>query len=153
MRVKRGSVRRQRHKKIKKLAKGYRGMRHSTFRKANEAVMKAGQHAYRDRRLKKRVFRALWITRLNAAVREKGVPYSHFIKALKDKKVELDRQTLSELAINEPQVFEKILKEMGIEVRDEQPAKEDPKSVSEVSSLHPKNPVPAKKKTTSTLQA
>ncbi|MDP7247523.1 MAG: 50S ribosomal protein L20 [Candidatus Peribacteraceae bacterium] len=109
MRVTRGSVRHNRHKKIRKLAKGYRGMRRTTFKKANEAVMKAGEHAYIDRKKKKRVFRRLWIARLNAAVREQGVPYSRFIKALKDKKIELNRKTLSELAINEPKVFEKVV--------------------------------------------
>ena len=86
-------------------------MRHSTFKKANEAVLKAGQHAYVDRRKKKRVFRALWIIRLNAAVRERGVNYSRFIKGLKDKKIELNRKALSELAIHEPKVFEKIVKD------------------------------------------
>ncbi|HCI03297.1 MAG: 50S ribosomal protein L20 [Euryarchaeota archaeon] len=109
MRVTRGSVRHNRHKKIRKLAKGYRGMRRTTFKKANEAVMKAGEHAYIDRKKKKRVFRQLWIARLNAAVREQGVSYSRFIKALKDKKIELNRKTLSELAINEPKVFEKVV--------------------------------------------
>ena len=109
MRVTRGSVRHNRHKKIRKLAKGYRGMRRTSFRKANEAVMKAGEHAYIDRKKKKRVFRQLWIARLNAAVREQGVPYSRFIKSLKDKKIELNRKTLSELAINEPKVFEKVV--------------------------------------------
>ena len=109
MRVKRGSVRHRRHKKILKLAKGYRGMRRTSFRKANEAVMKAGQHAYRDRRLKKRTFRSLWIVRLNAAVRALGVPYSRFMKALKDKNVELNRKSLSELAIHEPDVFAKLV--------------------------------------------
>jgi|TARA_B100001964_G_C13894253_1_gene448676 large subunit ribosomal protein L20 len=84
-------------------------MRRTTFKKANEAVMKAGEHAYIDRKKKKRVFRRLWIARLNAAVREQGVPYSRFIKALKDKKIELNRKTLSELAINEPKVFEKVV--------------------------------------------
>ena len=113
MRVKRGTVRHRRHKKIRALAKGYRGMRHSTFRKANEAVMKAGEHAYRDRKKKKRVFRALWIVRLNAALREQGVSYSRFIKAMKDKKVELDRKALSELAIHEPKVFEAVVKEVA----------------------------------------
>ncbi len=73
--------------------------------------MKAGQHAYKDRRIKKRTFRALWITRLNAAVRAQGVAYSRFIKALKDKNIGLDRKSLSELAIHDPQVFEKIVKE------------------------------------------
>ena len=109
MRVTRGSVRHNRHKKIRKLAKGYRGMRRTSFRKANEAVMKAGEHAYIDRKKKKRVFRQLWIARLNAAVREQGVPYSRVIKSLKDKKIELNRKTLSELAINEPKVFEKVV--------------------------------------------
>jgi large subunit ribosomal protein L20 len=112
MRVKRGIVRHRRHKKIRDLAKGYRGMRHSTFRKANEAVMKAGQHAYRDRRRKKRDFRALWIVRLNAACRQNGINYSRFIKALKGKKIDLDRKVLSELAIHEPEAFEKLVKEV-----------------------------------------
>jgi len=84
-------------------------MRRTSFKKANEAVMKAGEHAYIDRKKKKRVFRALWIARLNAAVREQGVPYSRFIKGLKDKKIELNRKTLSELAVNEPDVFESIV--------------------------------------------
>ncbi len=112
MRVKRGTTRHKRHKKIRKLAKGYRGMRRTSFRKANEAVMKAGQHAYVDRRKKKRTFRTLWIARLNAAVRDLGISYSRFIKALKDKNVELDRKALSELAIHEPKIFEKIVKEV-----------------------------------------
>ena len=111
MRVTTGTVRHKRHKKIRKLAKGYRGMRSSTFKMANQAVMKAGQHAYVDRKKKKRVFRALWIARLNAAVREHGVSYSRFIKGLKDKKIELNRKTLSELAIHEPKVFEKVVKQ------------------------------------------
>ena len=109
MRVKRGTVRHRRHKKIRKLAKGYRGMRSSSFRKANEAVMKAGQHAYIDRRKKKRDFRSLWIVRVNAAVSAMGISYSRFIKALKDKNIELNRKTLSELAIHEPKVFEQVV--------------------------------------------
>lgn len=92
------------------MAKGYRGMRQGSFRKANEAVMKAGQHAYIDRKKKKRTFRALWITRLSAAVKEHGMNYSLFVKGLKDKKIELNRKALSELAIHEPKVFEKIVK-------------------------------------------
>lgn len=87
-------------------------MRRTSFRKANEAVMKAGQHAYVDRRKKKRTFRSLWIVRLNAAVREHGVSYSRFIKALKDKNVDLDRKALSEMAIHEPKVFEALVKEV-----------------------------------------
>ena len=72
--------------------------------------MKAGQHAYIDRKKKKRTFRALWITRLNAAVREHGVNYSRFMKSLKDKNIELDRKALSELAVNDPKVFEQVVK-------------------------------------------
>src|SRR3989344_6708296 len=102
MRVKRGIARHRRHKKIRALAKGYRGMRKSTFVKANEAVIKAGQNAYVDRRKKKRDFRALWIIRLNAALRVQGTTYGRFMDALKKKKIELNRKTLSELAISEP---------------------------------------------------
>lgn len=113
MRVKTGIVRHRRHKKIRKLAKGYRGMRNSTFKMANQAVMKAGQHAYRDRRKKKRVFRALWIARLNAAVRAHGMSYSRLIAGLTKKNIELNRKTLSELAIHEPKVFEKVVKSVA----------------------------------------
>lgn len=113
MRVKRGVVRHRRHKKIRNLAKGYRGMRKSSFRKANEAVMKAGQHAYIDRKKKKRTFRSLWIVRLNAALRERGLNYSRFIKGLNDKKIELNRKTLSELAIHEPNAFEAVVKSVA----------------------------------------
>ncbi len=109
MRVKRGIHRHRRHQKMRKLTKGFRGMRHSTFKKGNEAMMKAGRNSYRDRRLKKRTFRALWIIRLNAAVRAGGTSYSQFIKALKTKKVDLNRKTLSEIAIHEPAVFAKIV--------------------------------------------
>ena len=112
MRVKRGTVRHKRHKKIRDLAKGYRGMRSSTFKMANQAVWKAGQHAYRDRRNKKRVFRALWITRLNAALRAHGVNYSSFIKKLNDKNIGLNRKVLSELAIHHHESFEKVMKEV-----------------------------------------
>lgn len=111
MRVKRGVVRHRRHAKIRKLAKGYRGMNRTAFAQANQAVMKAGQHAFRDRRRKKRVFRSLWIVRLNAALTERGVKYSRFIAALKKQKIELDRKVLSELAIHHPEVFDAIVKE------------------------------------------
>ena len=109
MRVKRGVVRHRRHKKIRKLAKGYQAGRHATFVKAKEAVIKAGQHAYMDRKKKKRNFRSLWIVRLNAAVRDAGGKYSVFIDQLKKHNVQLDRKVLSELAIREPEVFKKIL--------------------------------------------
>ena len=109
MRVKRGIVRHRRHKKIRKLAKGYRGMRSTTFVKAKERLIKAGQHAYRDRKKKKRTFRALWIIRLNAAVRQVGGKYSVFIDGLKKKNIQIDRKVLSELAIHEPEIFQKIV--------------------------------------------
>lgn len=109
MRVKRGIVRHRRHKKIRKLAKGYEAGRSHTFVKAKEAVIKAGQHAYMDRRKKKRTFRALWIVRLNAAIRGTGSKYSVFIDQLKKQNIQLDRKVLSELAIREPEVFEKIV--------------------------------------------
>ncbi len=109
MRVKRGIVRHRRHKKIRTLAKGYRGMRSATFVKANEAVIKAGQNSYRDRRLKKRDFRALWIVRLSAALRADGTTYAKFAGALKKQKIGLNRKVLSELAIHEPAAFAAIL--------------------------------------------
>lgn len=84
--------------------------------------MKAGQHSYRDRRLKKRTFRSLWIVRLSAAVREQGVSYSQFIKVMKDKKIELDRKVLSEIAIQEPKVFFAILKVMDLPKKKEKKA-------------------------------
>ncbi|TSC80370.1 MAG: 50S ribosomal subunit protein L20 [Candidatus Peregrinibacteria bacterium Gr01-1014_25] len=110
MRVKRGIVRHRRHKKIRTLAKGYMGQAGTTYVKAKEAVMKAGQHAFRDRRRKKRDFRSLWIIRLNAAVRSEGMTYAGFMQALKKKKVGLNRKSLSELAVREPAAFAAILK-------------------------------------------
>jgi len=109
MRVTTGIVRHRRHKKIRALAKGYRGMRRTTFAKAKEAVIRAGVNAYRDRRLKKRDFRSLWTVRLNATLRAKGIRYSQFIHALKGKNIQLNRKVLSELAIHEPAVFEKVM--------------------------------------------
>ncbi|MBI2636168.1 50S ribosomal protein L20 [Candidatus Peregrinibacteria bacterium] len=109
MRVKRGVVRHRRHKKIRALAKGYRGMRRSTFVKANEAVIRAGVNAYVSRKLKKRDFRALWITRLSAALKTKGIRYSAFIDQMAKKKIVLNRKALSELAIHHPGVFEKVV--------------------------------------------
>jgi large subunit ribosomal protein L20 len=113
MRVKRGNVRRLKHKKVKKMTKGYQGVRRTTYRKAKEATIKAGQHAFMDRRKKKRVFRSLWIVRLNASIRAAGGKYSTFIKDLKDHKIMLDRKTLSELAIHEPAAFEALVKKVS----------------------------------------
>lgn len=108
-RVKRGVIASKRRKKVIKAAKGYKWRRKSNFRAAKEAVIKAGKYAYRDRKARKRDFRKLWITRLNIALREHGLKYSAFIKSLKDKKIELDRKILSQLAVEEPKVFAKFI--------------------------------------------
>jgi large subunit ribosomal protein L20 len=99
---------RARHKKVLDLAKGYRGRRGNVYRVAKEAVMKAGQYAYRDRRNKKRDFRALWIVRINAAVRELGMSYSTFINALKKAEIDIDRKVLADLAVHDRPAFNKI---------------------------------------------
>lgn len=104
-RVKRGITARRRHKKIIKLAKGYRGSQNRRFRSAMEAVLKAGRHAYNDRRRKKRDFRSLWIQRINAASRLNGMPYNRLIHGLKEAGVELDRKILADLAMHEPETF------------------------------------------------
>lgn len=114
MRVKRGIVRHRRHAKIRKLAKGYRGMRSKTFVHANMAVIKAGQNSYIDRRRKKREFRSLWIIRMNAALRAEGLSYARFIDALNKKKIGLNRKVLSELAVHEPKVFAELVKTVGV---------------------------------------
>ena len=106
-RVKRGVEARARHKKVLDLAKGYRGRRGSVFRIAKEAVMKAGQYAYRDRRTKKRVFRALWIARINAAARACGLTYSVFMNGLKRAAIEVDRKVLADLAVTDMAAFAK----------------------------------------------
>ena len=107
-RVKRGVTARARHQKVLDQAKGFRGRRKNVFRVANEAVMKAGQYAYRDRRNRKRDFRALWIQRINAAARECGLSYSAFMNGLKKASVELDRKVLADLAVFDKAAFEKI---------------------------------------------
>jgi len=100
---------RNRHKKIRALAKGYRGKRHSTFRLANQAVMKAGLNSYIGRKLKKRDFRRLWITRISTALRTLGFKYSEIKNRWLHAKVEIDRKNLSELAVNYPEVFKKVV--------------------------------------------
>jgi large subunit ribosomal protein L20 len=104
-RVKRGVTKHARHKKIIDAAKGFRGRRKNTFRIANQAVEKAGQYAYIGRKLKKRQFRALWIQRINAAVREHGMTYGRFIDGLNKAGIELDRKVLADMAGNEPDAF------------------------------------------------
>ena len=100
--------RHRRHRKIVKQAKGYYGARSRTFKSAKDAVVKAGLYAYRDRRQRKRQFRRLWITRINAACRLNGTTYSAFINGLKLKGVELDRKILADMAVNDPQSFAKL---------------------------------------------
>ena len=108
-RVKRGVTAKARHKKIIKLAKGYRGRAKNCFRTAIQRVEKGLQYAYRDRKIRKRDFRSLWIQRINAAVREQGLVYSQFIKGVKLIGIELNRKMLSELAIHNPDAFTEIL--------------------------------------------
>lgn len=108
-RVKRGVVARRRHKKILKEAKGYYGARSRVFRVAKQAVTKAAQYAYRDRRQRKRQFRTLWIARINAAVRSQGMNYSRFINGLKKAGITLDRRVLSDIAIHDKPAFSKIV--------------------------------------------
>ncbi len=103
--VKRGVTARARHKKIITLAKGYRGRRKSVYRIAKQAVMKAGQYAYRDRRQRKRQFRTLWIARINAAAREAGMKYSTFMNGLKKAQIEVDRKVLADLAVFDKPAF------------------------------------------------
>lgn len=104
-RVKRGVTAKARHKKVLDQAKGYRGRRKSVYRIAKQAVMKAGQYAYRDRRAKKREFRALWIVRINAAAREFGMTYSTLINGLKKTEIEVDRKVLADLAVYDIAAF------------------------------------------------
>ena len=107
-RVKRGGMARARHKKVFKQSKGFRGRRNNVYRVAKQAVMKAGQYAYRDRRQKKRQFRALWIARINAAVRELGMSYSTFMAGLKRANIDIDRKVLADLAVTDKAAFDKI---------------------------------------------
>ncbi len=107
-RVKRGTVSRQRHKKILKLAKGFRGSRSKLFKVANQAVMKAGQYAYRDRRNKRRDLRRLWITRINAASRLNGLSYSRLISGLQKANILINRKFLAQLAVSNAEAFTQI---------------------------------------------
>lgn len=109
MRVKGGGTRRRRHKKILRETKGYWGTRRKLFRRANEAWMKSQWYAYRDRRQRRRDLRRLWITRINAAARQNGLPYSRFIHGLKQANVELDRKILADLAVRDPETFAEVV--------------------------------------------
>ncbi|MEP0521948.1 MAG: 50S ribosomal protein L20 [Hyphomicrobiales bacterium] len=108
-RVKRGVTTHARHKKVIKAAKGYYGRRKNTIRVAKQAVEKAGQYAYRDRKTRKRNFRSLWIQRINAAVREHGMTYGRFIDGLNKAEIAVDRKVLSDIAIHEPAAFKALV--------------------------------------------
>lgn len=112
VRVKGGITTRRKHKKVLELAKGYRMTRRKQIKKAKEAVLHAGEYAFHGRKLKKRDFRSLWIVRLNAALDSFDIKYSLFIKYLKDKKVGLDRKILSQIAVEYPKTFEKIVEKV-----------------------------------------
>jgi len=111
-RVKRGVTARARHKKVLAKAKGFTQRRKNVFRVAKQAVMKAEQYAYRDRRARKRVFRALWIARINAAVRELGMTYSAFMSGLKKAEIEIDRKVLADLAVQDKPAFAAVVEKV-----------------------------------------
>lgn len=110
-RVKRGVTAHARHKRVLEAAKGFYGRRKNTIRIARQAVEKAGQYAYRDRKVRKRNFRALWIQRINAGVREMGLTYSRFMAGCKAAGIELDRKILADLAMNEPEAFARVVEQ------------------------------------------
>ena len=116
-RVKRGVTGHARHRKVIKQAKGYYGRRKNTIRVARQAVEKAGQYAYRDRKVRKRTFRALWIQRINAAARENGLTYGRLIDGLKKAGIELDRKVLADIAVHEPQTFKGLVEAASAAVR------------------------------------
>ncbi|MDX1626353.1 MAG: 50S ribosomal protein L20 [Wenzhouxiangellaceae bacterium] len=115
-RVKRGVIARRRHRKVLSRAKGYYGARRKVFRVAKQAVIKAGQYAYRDRRQRKRDFRSLWIQRINAAAREHGLSYSRFINGLKKAEIGIDRKMLAELAVNDKVAFKALAEKARAEL-------------------------------------
>jgi len=116
-RIKRGVTSHARHRKVIKQAKGYYGRRKNTIRVARQAVEKAGQYAYRDRKVRKRTFRALWIQRINAAARENGLTYGRLIDGLKKAGIELDRKVLADIAVHEPQTFKGLVEAASAAVR------------------------------------
>ncbi len=120
-RVKRGVVARARHKKVIKEAKGYRGRGKNVFRVAVERVEKALQYAYRDRRVRKRNFRSLWIQRINAGAREHGLTYSQFMCGMKRAGIELDRKVLSDLAVREPAAFKSLVEQAQVALGESRP--------------------------------
>tara|TARA_Y100000590_G_scaffold314723_1_gene355868 strand:+ start:1009 stop:1365 length:357 start_codon:yes stop_codon:yes gene_type:complete len=116
-RTKRGVTSRARHKKVFKAVKGQWGRRKNTIRIARQAMEKAMQYAYRDRRAKKREFRSLWIQRINAGVRAEGLTYSRFINGLNKSKIKLDRKVLADLAYNNPEAFKSLVKKVQLSIK------------------------------------
>jgi len=116
-RVKRGTTTRAKHTRLLDQAKGYYGRRKNTIRVARQAVEKAGQYAYRDRKVRKRTFRALWIQRINAAARENGLTYGRLIDGLKKAGIEVDRKVLADIAVHEPQTFKGLVEAASAAVR------------------------------------
>ena len=116
-RVKRGVTSKAKHKKVLKAVKGQWGRRKNTIRVAKQAMEKAMQYAYRDRRAKKREFRSLWIQRINAGVREEGMTYSKFINGLNKSKIKLDRKVLADLAYNNPEAFKSLVKKVQLSIK------------------------------------
>lgn len=154
MRIKRGVTSRKRHKKVTQAAKGYRGRNRTTYKTAKQAVMKAGLHAYRDRKLKKRTYRSLWIVRLNAALREYDTSYAKFIHAMNKQGIVLNRKALSEMAIHDPKGFESLVKKIlsgkpapanGVASKDVPAKTADKKEESKVESKSEKEEKPKKK--------
>ncbi len=121
-RVKRSVVSRARRKKVLKQAKGYYGARSRQFKVAKQAVIKAGQYAYRDRRQRKRQFRQLWVVRINAAAREHGMSYSRFIAGLKKAAIEVDRKVLADLAVHEKETFARLAEQARAALEADEPA-------------------------------
>lgn len=166
-RVKNGVTTKARHKKILKRAKGYFGSKHRLYKTAKEQLMHSGQYAFRDRRQKKREFRSLWITRINAGCRAEGMSYSRFIEGLTKAGVEVNRKMLSEVAINDPKAFSEFIKlaknglegktkkvaavEKGVEIIASKEAKEETKTKKETVKEEPvkevKKAAPKKKET------
>jgi len=116
-RTKRGVISKAKHKKVFKYVKGQYGRRKNTIRVARQAMEKAMQYAYRDRKARKRDFRSLWIQRINAGVRSEGLTYSKFINGLNKSKIKLDRKVLAELAYNNPEVFKSIVKKVQLSIK------------------------------------
>ena len=151
-RVKNSVTTKARHKKVLKQAKGYFGSKHRLYKTAKEQLMHSGQYAYRDRKQKKRDFRKLWITRINAACHERGISYSRFIDGLTKAGVEINRKMLSEIAINDPKAFDEIVKtaKKGLEGKIKAEKKETTKEVTVKGKTTKKETAPKKETTKKT---